>query len=223
NLAAFLFTHVMATSNVEQRLAKHRRLVVQRPSPSLIGGPSNWLITLIRPRNRPHWDFPAGKHNTMTNGSQFRPAIERMEEHEIIDRLKRDMFSEEARPIAEAVLRERGVDPQNPAVPQDQVPPATSPKSTKPRLVPGIFGVFAAIMAGRHIGAAIGGAVGAAVVSALFFLLGWWIGTKLAKGVQPVRSKPARFGILLAAVCLWIVASGVIGILAQTGSGRIRP
>jgi len=37
---------VRAISNVEQRLADHRRLVVQRPSPSLIGGPSNWLITL---------------------------------------------------------------------------------------------------------------------------------------------------------------------------------
>ena len=48
SLAAFLFTHARAISNIEQRLAKHRRLIVQRPSPSLIEGPSNWLITLIQ-------------------------------------------------------------------------------------------------------------------------------------------------------------------------------
>jgi hypothetical protein len=41
-----LFTHSRDISNLEQRVAKHRRLIVQRPSPSLIAGPSNWQITL---------------------------------------------------------------------------------------------------------------------------------------------------------------------------------
>src|SRR5450631_442543 len=46
NLAAFLFTHSRDICNLEQRVAKHRRLIVKRPPPSLIAGPSNWLITL---------------------------------------------------------------------------------------------------------------------------------------------------------------------------------
>ncbi|MDP1649801.1 MAG: hypothetical protein Q8M01_16590 [Rubrivivax sp.] len=56
----------------------------------------------------------------MQNESPFRSAIEQMEEHEIIERLKKGMFSEEARPVAEAILRARGIDPANPVVPLDQ-------------------------------------------------------------------------------------------------------
>jgi len=41
NLAAFLYMHVRAISNVEQRFADHRRPVVHQPSPSLIGGISS--------------------------------------------------------------------------------------------------------------------------------------------------------------------------------------
>jgi len=52
NLAAFLFMHVGVVSKVEQRLADYRRLAVQRPSQSLIAGPSNWLITLSMPNTR---------------------------------------------------------------------------------------------------------------------------------------------------------------------------
>jgi len=159
----------------------------------------------------------------MTNGSDFRSAIERMEEHEIIERLKQGHFSDEARPVAEAVLRERGIDPANPVIPKDQRPIVVTPKPWKPRLVPSLLALFAAGMAGRHIGAAMGGAIGAGLVSALFFLGGWWVGKHVALRVRSFQSKPARFLVLTLIVVAWIIVSGVVGILAQTGTGRIRP
>lgn len=155
--------------------------------------------------------------------SPFRDAIERMEEHEIIHRLAAHQFSDEAKPVAEAVLRERGIDPRNPVVPDDQrlasaPPPRSSP--WKASLIPIIFGATAASIVGPLIGAALGGAIGAGIVSGLFALAGWWIGSKVAVRVQAIGGRPSRIIILILAVVAWITLLSFVGILVQAGVGR---
>lgn len=78
-------------------------------------------------------------------------------------------------------------------------------------------------MAGRHIGAAIAGAIGAGLAAGAFALFGWWIGTKLAFQVRKLHAKALRFSLDFLAVIAWLFAMGLIGILAQSGTGRIRP
>jgi hypothetical protein len=151
--------------------------------------------------------------------SPYRDAIERMEEHEIIHRLATGQFGDEAKPVAEATLRARGIDPSNPVVPEDQRLPPPTPRY----YLAGAFSVIAAAMAGRQIGAAIGGAIGAGIVSGLLCLLGWWVGKKLSKHVRPIQSKAKRVLVTAAATVVWLLLCGVIGILAEAGSGRLRP
>ena len=59
----------------------------------------------------------------MSYSAELHDGINRMEEHEIVARLRKGIFSEEAKPIAEAILRERGIDPNNPALPIDTPAP----------------------------------------------------------------------------------------------------
>lgn len=159
----------------------------------------------------------------MQNESPFRAAIEQMEEHEIIERLKKGMFNDEARPVAEDILRNRGIDPGNPIIPEGQRPPVASARSRTPRLLPAIFAAFAGGMAGRHIGAAFAGSIGVGIAAAAFAWGGWWTGAKLALQIRKINSKPGRFLVSVVAILAWLFAMGLVGIFAQTSSGRIRP
>ena len=158
----------------------------------------------------------------MSEQSPFRSTIEQMEEHEIVDRMKRGMFSDEARPIAEAILRERGIDAANPVIPDYPDLKSVTPKTYRPWFVPTIFALLAAGTAGRHIGAAIGGAIGAGLFAAVLALFGWWVGAKVALRVQMISSKSIRFLVLLLACIGWLVFCTVAGLLAQAGTGSVR-
>jgi hypothetical protein len=158
----------------------------------------------------------------MSEQSPFRSTIEQMEEHEIIDRMKRGMFSDEARPIAEAILRERGIDSANPLIPDDPAMKSDAPKTYRPWVVPVIFAFVAATNAGRFIGAAIGGAIGAGLFAGVLALLGWWIGAKIAVRVRKFPSATARFVVLLLACIGWIFFCTAVGLLAQAVTGSVR-
>ncbi|MBK6789767.1 MAG: hypothetical protein IPG77_19695 [Betaproteobacteria bacterium] len=146
-----------------------------------------------------------------------------MEEHEIISRLKNGQFSDEARPVAEAILRGRGIDPSNPVIPEDQRERPIPPRPWKPRLLPILFATFAGGLAGRQIGAVFAGAIGAGFMAALLAYIGWLIGARVAWQVRKLHGKPARFVAATAAGLAWIVAMGLVGILAEIGTGGIRP
>ena len=146
-----------------------------------------------------------------------------MEVHEIIDRLKKGMFNDEARSVAEAVLRARGIDPTRPVVPPDEQLKTAAQRPWKPRLLPALFATFAGGMAGRQIGSAFAGAFGAGIAAAALAWLGWWIGVKLAFQIRKVQSAPMRFMLGAVAVFVWLFAIGIVGLLVQAGSGRIRP
>lgn len=50
--------------------------------------------------------------------------IRGMDTDQLVDRLRRDLFGDEARPIAESELARRGIDPESPVLPnQDPLPP----------------------------------------------------------------------------------------------------
>ena len=152
----------------------------------------------------------------------FQSAIEQMEEHEIIDRLRKGMFSEEARPTAEAILRARGLDTENPVEPPDQRLKSAVREAWKPRLLPALFGCAAGVLVGRHLGAALAGAVGAAIAAAILVWVGWLVGTKVAmrlRHLQPTQ----RFIWGLVAVLAWLIAMAAVGVVAQAMTGRIRP
>lgn len=153
----------------------------------------------------------------------FQSAIERMEEHEIIARLREGQFSDEARPVAEAILRERGIDPSNPVIPEDQREVTLPPRPWKPRILPILFAAFACGIAGRQIGAAFAGAIGAGLMGGLLAYIGWLVGAKVAWQVRKLGGKPSRFAAATAAVLVWLAAMGLLGLLAQVGTGRIRP
>lgn len=155
----------------------------------------------------------------MSEQSPFRSTIEQMEEHEIVDRMKRGMFSDEARPIAEAILRERGIDSENPVIPDDPAMNSVAPKTYRPWVVPAIFAFAAASNAGRFIGAAIGGAIGAGLFAGVLALLGWWVGAKIALRVRRFSSATARFVILLLACIAWLFLCTAVGLLAQAVTG----
>jgi len=158
----------------------------------------------------------------MSEQSPFRSTIEQMEDHEIVDRMKRGMFSDEARPVAEAILRERGIDSANPVIPDDPALKSVTPKIYRPWLVPTTFAILAAGAAGRHIGAAIGGAIGAGLFAAVLALFGWWVGVKIALRVRKFSSKAVRFLILLLACVGWLFFCTAVGLLAQAGTGSVR-
>lgn len=146
-----------------------------------------------------------------------------MEEREIVTRLRNGQFSDEARPVAEAILRQRGIDPQNPVIPEEQQEVAVPPRPWKPLLLPILFATFAGGMAGRQIGAAFAGAIGAGLMAGFFAYVGWLIGAKVAWQVRKLSGKPTRLAVATAALLVWIVAMGLVGVLAQVGGGRIRP
>ena len=157
-----------------------------------------------------------------TQQSPLRPAIERMEEHEIIARPKDGQFSDEAKPVAEAILRERGVDPLDPVIPDQQREVAVAPRPWRPWLLPMLFATFAGGVAGRQVGAAFGGAIGDALLAGGFAYIGWHVGARVAWQTRKIASNPVRFAAAIAAVLVWVVAMGLLGILAQSGTGGIR-
>lgn len=139
-----------------------------------------------------------------------------MEEHEIIDRLKNGMFSDAARPIAEQVLLQRGVDPKRPIVPADQqLELSNAPR--KPRLLPGFFAAIGGILVGPYLGASIAGAVGASLTTGIVVLLGWWIGSKVAIFTHRFNSRPIRLAYCAVAVLSWLVVMGLIGAVLKLG------
>lgn len=146
-----------------------------------------------------------------------------MKERKTLDRLKRWTFSEQDRPLADAILRERGVDGENSVALLDEKLKPVIQKPWKPWLLPILFGVFAGGMAGRHIGAAIAGALGAGLVAGVLAWVGWWVGAKLALQISKLQSKPLRFIVGVIALFAWIFVVGVAGILAQIGAGRVFP
>lgn len=158
----------------------------------------------------------------MSEQSPFRSTIEQMEEHEIVDRLKRGMFSDEARPIAEAILRERGIDSTNPVIPDDPAMNSVASKIYRPWVVPFLFSIAAASNAGRFVGAAIGGAIGAGLFAGALALLGWWVGAKIALRVRRFSSGIARFVILLLACIAWFYLCTAVGLFAQAVTGTLR-
>lgn len=158
----------------------------------------------------------------MSEQSPFRSTIEQMEEHEIVDRMKRGMFSDEARPIAEAILRERGIDSANPVIPDDPAMNSVAPKTYRPWVVPTIFAFGAASSVGRHIGTAIGGAIGAGLFAAVLALLGWWVGAKIALRAHRFTSESTRFVILLLACIGWLIFCAAVGLLLQAVTSSVR-
>lgn len=149
----------------------------------------------------------------MNNQSPFREAIERMEEPEIIDRLKRGVFSEEARPVAEEILRGRGVDPENPVLASDFSENQATRKPKKSKVVPGMAALLVSTLAGAKIGASFLGGIGAALGAAVTFPLGWWLGSLLTRQLARVSSKPARVALAVFTLLVLAFMAALVGVL----------
>jgi hypothetical protein len=158
-----------------------------------------------------------------TQQSALQPALEGTEEHVINSRLNGGQFGDEERPVAEAVHRERGLGPLDPVIPDEQREVAAAPRPWKPWLLPMLFATFAGGVAGRQVGAAFGGAIGDALLAGGFAYIGWQVGARVAWQTRRIVGNPGRFAAAIAAVLVWVVAMGLLGMLAQNGTGRIHP
>ena len=145
-----------------------------------------------------------------------------MEDHEIVDRYRRGLLSDEAKPIADEILRSRGIDRASPPPEVLEDPALSKPRQFNPRLVPSLFGVFAAGTAGRQIGALLGGAIGAGLVAALAFYIGWKVGRVVANYAHRQPRKLNRFLIATAATVAWALVVGFVGVVLQVGQGAVR-
>lgn len=156
----------------------------------------------------------------MSSDSPYRASIEKMEDHEIIRRLNSEMFNDEARHVAEAILSERGVDPQAPVESFEYSGAQTVEGSKTSILLPSLFAFVAAGVGGARIGAAVAGAIGAGLGTIIFAWLGWWIGSKLSVQLRKLRSLPLRFILATLALIVWLMIVGVAGVFAQLLGGR---
>lgn len=139
--------------------------------------------------------------------------IDRLEDPELIERYRSGMFSEEARPIAEEILRSRGFDVSKPLpdllgaeVIAETAAVAQAKKNANPYMVPFIFGASAAPLGGV-LGSALVGTVGAAIAAGGFFFLGWRVGRGLALAARGwSHSSMVRTIVLISATLAWAVA-----------------
>ena len=138
-----------------------------------------------------------------------------MDDHQLIQRWKDGVFSDEAKPIAENELRNRGIDLGDPIARPSDFDVGLSPKLFKPRLLPILFAAIAGATAGRELGGALAGAVGAGVLAAVVAALGWYVGGFIASFAHKRKHLAVRILICVASLIAWIYLSGVGVVVAR--------
>lgn len=146
-------------------------------------------------------------------------SIAGMDDHQLIQRWKDGLFSDDAKPLAEAELQRRGIDTLDPIARPSDFDADVSPKPFKPRLLPALFAATAGATVGRELGAALAGAIGAAVLSALVALLGWYVGGLIARFAHKRKHLIVRFLICAASLVAWLYLSGIGVVVARLMRG----
>lgn len=138
-----------------------------------------------------------------------------MDDHQLIQRWKDGLFSEEAKPIAENELRNRGIDLVAPIARQSDFDVDLSPKLFKPRLLPALFAAIAGATVGRELGGALAGAVGAGVFAMVVAVLGWYVGSFIASFAHKRKQLAVRVLISVVSLIAWLYLSGVGVVVAR--------
>lgn len=140
----------------------------------------------------------------MASDQTIRENISRMEDHEILRRLRSNMFSESAEAFALEILISRGIEYSSEAA---EINP---PEDDSPGMLwPLWFGLTVGTLLGASVGAALGGAIGAGV-GALSLTWGMTSVAKLgvARLHNSVSSKPVRIALLVLA---WLITAWLAG------------
>jgi len=144
-----------------------------------------------------------------------------MDDHQLIQRWKGELFSDDAKPIAENELRKRGIDLTDPVARPSEFDIDLSPKPFKPKLLPVLFAATAGATVGRELGGALAGAIGAGVLSALVALLGWYVGSGVARFAHRRTHLVVRILVCVASLVAWLYLSGLGVVAARLMRGTL--
>ena len=150
-------------------------------------------------------------------------SLSSMDDHQLIQRWKDGLFSNEARPIAESELRNRGIDPADPVARHSETETNVVSKAYKPRLLPSLFAITAGGTAGQELGGALAGAIGAGVLTIILFLAGWYLGGAIARFAHKRKSLAIRILICVASLIAWLYLSGIVVAAARLMRGTVVP
>lgn len=154
----------------------------------------------------------------MSPGEQFRETIERMEDHEILERIRLEQFGDEALAVARSILASRGTasTPGSPAAEVHSNDDAPSKRAAEPsKLFAVMYGALGGVLAGGPLGAALAGAIGAGVVGALVGWLGYRFGDVIAQRVHRIDDDLYRQSAHGAAVIVWLLVCSLIGLIVR--------
>ena len=101
----------------------------------------------------------------------IKESITRMDDEELIERWRKEMFSEEAKPLVEEEFQKRGIDPKSHDTHASVTLTEVAPR--KPILIPALFAAIGGGAAGGKVGGAIAGAIGAGIGAMALAAVGW--------------------------------------------------
>lgn len=142
-------------------------------------------------------------------------SIAGMDDHQLIQRWKEGLFSDEAKPIAENEIRNRDIDLANPIARPSDFDVVLSPKPFRPRLLPVLFAAIAGATVGRELGGALAGAIGAGILAVVVAALGWYVGGFIARFAHKRKFLAVRILICVAGLIAWLYLSGVGVVVAR--------
>ena len=151
----------------------------------------------------------------------FEKSIANMDDHQLIQRWKDGLFSDETKPIAEKELSIRGIDLTNPVARPSTFDDDATPQPFKPRLLPVLFAALGGATAGREIGAALAGYIGAGVMAFFVAVLGWFVGGYVARFAHKQKHLVVRILIGAASLIAWLYLSGVGVVVARLMRGTL--
>lgn len=155
----------------------------------------------------------ARQGQSMQSLDGIKKSIAGMDDHQLIQRWKDGLFSVETKVIAEDELRNRGIDLADPIARSSSVDDDHLSKPLKPWLLPALFAVTASATVGRELGGALAGATGAAVFAVIVAILGWNVGSAVARFSRTRQHLAIRILICTASGVAWLYLSG-LGVVA---------
>lgn len=146
----------------------------------------------------------------------IKESISRMDDDELVERWRKEMFIEEAKPIVEEEFQKRGIDPKNYETEASVTERANS--THKPIFIPALFAAIGGGTTGGKVGGAIAGAIGAGIGAIALAAVGWYLGRLAVVFASKWKSQGVRILFYCTALLMWFFMNAIATALSLWGS-----
>lgn len=146
----------------------------------------------------------------------IKESITRMDDDELIERWRKEMFREDAKPFVEEEFQKRGIDPRNYHAHASVIQAEVTPR--KPVLIPALFAAIGGGATGGKIGGAIAGAIGAGIGALALAAVGWYLGRLIVGFAGKWKSQGVRVLFYCTTLLVWFFMNAIAAALSLWGS-----